>query len=184
MHNELTNLLPQKRLRALRRDYFLRLGVVAALFLIALVFASAVLLIPTYVFLTASQRTKEARLANIESMPSSAEEAAFSAQLAALSNNAATLTALADAPSAIATIRAALAVSHPGISLSGLVYSPDTEKGSRTLLISGLGTTRDALRNYQLAIQSAPFARSANLPVSTYAKDTNIDFTITVTLAP
>ena len=184
MHNELTNLLPQKRSRALRRDYFLRLAIVAALFLTSLVLASAVLLLPTYVFLTASESTKKARLADIELSLSSADEVALSAQLTALSNGAAALIALADTPSASAAIRSALALPHPGVTLSSFTYSPGTDEEPRKLGISGSSATRDALRTYQLALQSAPFATSADLPVSAYAKDADIGFTIMVTLAP
>jgi len=184
MHSELTNLLPQERQRTLRRDYFLRLGIVAALFLVVLSFISAVLLLPAYVFLTLSSRAKEEHLTGIESTLSSSDEAALSARLTALSNDAVVITALAGAPSAIATIREMLAVSRPGISLSGFVYSLSAGKNPGKLSISGSSATRDALRNYQLALQSAPFALSADLPISAYAKDTNIDFTIAVTFAP
>jgi len=178
MHNELTNLLPQERFRALRRDYFLRLSIVVALFLIALTLISSLLLLPTYIFLAASARTKETRLANIESAFSSTDEAALSARLTALSNSATVLVSLANTPSVSAITRSALAVPHPGVALSGLAY-----KSPKTLSISGSSATRDALRGYQLAIQSAPFAKTANLPVSAYAKDIDIAFTITVTLA-
>jgi hypothetical protein len=57
-------------------------------------------------------------------------------------------------------------------------------KAPGTLSVSGIAVTRGALRAYQLALQSAPFAVAANLPVSAYAKDTDIAFTITVTLTP
>jgi Tfp pilus assembly protein PilN len=184
MRNELTNLLPEERQRALRRDYFLRLGIVIIAFFIALTCAAAILLLPTYVFLAESQRAKETHLASIESVLSSSDESALSAQLAALSNDAATLESLSGAPSVSETIVTALAISRPGITLSGFSYSPGTGDNPGTLAISGTAETRDALRNYQLALQSAPFAQSANLPVSAYANDTDIAFTITVTLAP
>lgn len=184
MHNELTNLLPFKRQRALSRDYFLRLGVVSIVLLCLLIFVSAVLLLPTYVFLVDTARAKEARLASIESALSSADEKALSARLAALTNDAATLTALADAPSVSTIIRSAIAVPRPGVTLSGFSYTPAEGKVPGTLALSGTAATRDALRNYQLALQDSAFAFSATLPVSAYAKDANIAFTITVTLAP
>ncbi len=183
MHNELTNLLPFERQQAFRRDYVVRLGVVSLVLVIALICVAALLLVPTYVFLTESTRAKETQLANVMSTLSSSDDAALSAQLTALSSRAATLTKLADAPSASATIRAMLAISRPGVTLSGFSYSSATTRPG-TLAISGVAATRDALRMYQLALQSAPFARSADLPVSAYAKDTDITFTITVTLAP
>jgi Tfp pilus assembly protein PilN len=183
MQNELTNLLPENRQRALRRGYFLRLGVVVIIFLILLTCAAAVLLLPTYIFLTESARTKEFRLESVESAVSSQDESALSTQLSTISDDYKILGMLAETPSVSATIRAVLAISRPGITLSGFSYSLADDKNSNILTISGIAATRDALRSYQLALQSAPFVTSADLPVSVYAKDTDIDFTITVTLS-
>lgn len=184
MDNELTNLLPPERQSALSREYLLRLSVVVAALITTLTFTAALLLIPTYIFLGQSASAKATRLASIESILSSSDEKTLSAQLATLSSDAAMLIELGNVPSVSAVLRAALAVSHPGIALSGLAYTPAEAKTPGTLAITGAATTRDALRTYQLAIQSAPFAAAANLPVSAYAKDTDIAFTITVTLNP
>lgn len=184
MHNDLTNLLPSERQKALRRDYFLRLGVVIVLFMTILTLASMILLLPTYVLLVESSQTKEKHLASIESAVSSTNGTALSARLAALSSSTAILSALAHAPLMSATIRSMLTIPRPGVTLSGFVYTPIKGTISGTLAVSGTAVTRDALRNYQLSLQSAPFALSASLPVSAYAKDSNITFTITMTLAP
>ncbi|HCR52747.1 TPA: hypothetical protein DIV48_03875 [Candidatus Kaiserbacteria bacterium] len=184
MHNELTNLLPPERERALARNYLLRIGVVAAVLVTVLTLSAGVLLIPTYVLLEASANSKKAQLTSVESTFSSADEAALSARLAVLSSNAAKLIALSNAPSISSIVREMLAIPRPGITLSGFSHVPPTDKDPATLVISGSSATRDALRNYQLALQEASFARSAVLPVSAYAKDANIPFTITVTLSP
>ncbi|MDE1919701.1 MAG: hypothetical protein KGH56_03345 [Patescibacteria group bacterium] len=184
MSNDLMNLLPAERQKAFSREYLLRLGVVIALFLTALALAAMVLLLPTYVFLSGSAQTKQARLATIDASFFSTDGAALSARLSALSAHAATITALANAPSASAVIRAALDIPRPGVVLSGFSYDPSAGAEGRTLAISGTALTRDALRAYQLALGAVSFARSADLPVSAYAKDSNISFTITVTLKP
>jgi hypothetical protein len=90
-------------------------------------------------------------------------------------------------------VRSALAIAHPGITLSGFVYTAATTGGTKqaktvrptpaTLAITGVAKTRDALRNYQLALEDAPFALRADLPVSAYAEETDAPFTITITLA-
>lgn len=183
MNNELTNLLPPERQRALARAYLLHLGVIIALLITALTIVTSLLLLPTYVFLAQSTTAKQAHLANIESILSSADEKTLSARLAALSSDAALLTALGKIPSASAIVRSALLVSRPGITLSGFTYAPSVGKSSGTFAISGIAATRDALRAYQLALQRASFAVAADLPVSAYAQNTDITFTITVTLA-
>lgn len=184
MDDERINLLPPERQRALSREYSLRLGAVIALLLTALALIAALLLAPTFLFLAKSAAAKGAHLANIEAILSPADEKALSAHLLALSNEAALLVALGSASSISATVRAALFVPRPGITLSGFVYTPVAEKNLGTLAVSGTAATRDALRNYQMALESTPFAVSADLPVSAYAKDADIAFTITMTLAP
>lgn len=184
MRSELTNLLPPDRQRSLARDYYLRLSVIILWFVFTLTLISMVLLLPTYIFLTDSARAKERYLATVESSITSADESSLSARLASLNNSATTLVALAQAPSASAFIRTMLELPRPGVTLSQFVYTPPTTKASGTLLVSGTAATRDALRTYQLALENASFARSAALPVSAYAKDRDISFTITITLEP
>ncbi len=181
---EPTNLLPPERQRAIFRNYLMRFSVVAAFLTVALVCAAALLLLPTYVFLAKSSVAKKGHLASIESALSAADEASLSARLSALASDATQLSALRDAPSGSAVIRQALAVPHPGVILSGFTYTPTAPKKPGTLAISGTAATRGALRAYQLALQSTAFATSADVPVSAYAKDTDIAFAITVTLAP
>lgn len=184
MNNELTNLLPPERQKILSREYAIRFATVAALILAFLAVVATVLLLPSYVFLIQNETAKTSQLKNIESTISTSDQQGLSARLSALSANTATLIALQNVPSASTDIRSMLAIPRPGIIISGFVYTAPGEKELGTLVFSGIATTRDALRGYQLALQGAPFARSADLPVSAYAKDSNIAFTITVTLAP
>lgn len=183
MYNELTNLLPAERQHSISRDYVLRIIVVSAWLLTAITGIAAMLLLPSYVFLSSSSGAKEMRLANIKSTISSADEVEFATRLTKLSNNMAILTDLTNASSASTVTRTMLAVARSGIILSGLNYTPATTKNPGKLILSGTAETRAALRNYQLALESVPIVRSAALPISAYAKDTDVTFTITVSLA-
>lgn len=184
MHNDLTDLLPLERRAALLRGYVMRLAVVAVWFVTALAVVSAVLLVPTYVFLSESVRSKEAHLASIESTLSVTNETALSSRLSTLSHNAEALIALSDAPSVSTIVRSILALSRPGITLSGFSYTPAEEKTPGVVKLSGTALTRAALRSYQLALSGSALVLSADLPVSAYAKDVDIDFAINVTLVP
>jgi hypothetical protein len=81
-------------------------------------------------------------------------------------------------------VRDILSIARSGVTLSGFSYATTNEKGARTFSISGIAATRDALRTYQLALSGAPFIQTVHLPVSAYAKDSDISFTLTVTLTP
>lgn len=184
MNDGLTDLLPYERQSALARDYYLRLATIVMIFAGALVIIATLLLVPTYVYLAMTTRVKEVQLANIQSSLSLSDEKELSARLASLTEQTNFLLALEKASSASATTREALAISRPGIALSGLSYTPAADTKSATLVISGTAATRDSLRRYQLALEEASFAEAADLPVSAYAKDSNINFAITVTLSP
>ncbi|KKW41074.1 MAG: hypothetical protein UY91_C0027G0004 [Parcubacteria group bacterium GW2011_GWB1_55_9] len=183
MHNELTNLLPPERQRALSRGYLARFITVIVFMGIALILIAAALLLPSYVLLAKNEHTKKDYLANSKSAISSAEEKDLSTRLSVLSANTAALIALGKAPSASAAVRTMLALPRPGIALSDFSYTSAAGKKPGALVVSGTAKTRDALRSYQTTLQNAPFARSADLPVSAYAKDSDIAFTITITLA-
>lgn len=182
MRNRYTDLLPTDRKRTIRREYFVRVGVVSVMLATVLVAVYGVLLIPTFLYLSSTAATKTARLADLKASLSSADEAQLSARLSALSKDASTLLALSKPPSVTAQVSAMLAIPRPGITLSNFAYTAAAEPAAATLVVSGMANTRDSLRQYQLALQAAPFAASADLPVSAYAKDANIPFAITVTL--
>ena len=184
MNNNLTNLLPPERLRLIRRGYYVRLGVTLAGMLTVLVGIAAVLLLPSYVFLVQSEKVKEGHLANLETTSPSVDENKLSARLTALSVETATLTNIGKAPSASSIIRSMLFVPRPGIVLSGFSYTASGGGVPGTLLISGVAATRDSLRVYKLALQNVDRVISVDLPVSAYAKDSQISFSITLTLSP
>ncbi len=182
MRNSYTDLLPTERKRALRREYFLRLAVVGMFAATALVLIYGVLLVPTYLFLSSTAKTKSARLAELQRSLASSDESQLSARLEALSKDAGTLLALGSEPSVTGQFSALLAIARPGITLSQISYAPPSSSSAGQIIVSGIAATRDSLRQYQIAIQAAPFASSVDLPVSVYAKDSAIPFSITITL--
>lgn len=184
MPSELTNLLPIERQEQLVREYRFRLGTVSLLIFSLLACVAGVLLIPTYMYLTATAHMKETQLAGLTSKLSSTNEVTIASRLVVLSSNAEALALLSQRPPVSSLVRTVLAISRPGILLIGFTHTAGTGKNSGILTLSGTAGTREALRNYQLALEKAPFARSADLPVSVYAKDANIPFTITLALRP
>jgi len=184
MRKNRLNLLPANRISVLIQDYFFRVGIVALVLSTVLVASAALLLVPTYSFSTTTLHTKEAYLSTIKSTQTSSNELALPVRVKQLSAAISVLTAVSSESSSSVTIRHVLAVSRPGAVLSGIAYDKDPKKKPGTVTITGMATTRDSLLNYQLALQNASFAQSVDLPVSSYAKDVDIPFTITVTLKP
>jgi hypothetical protein len=182
--SNLTNLLPPERKRALSRGFLLRVGVVAIVLVITLVASAGVLLVPTYMLLVASEKEKEVRLAGVEAKLAASEESDLPERLKLLSTNVTKLVELSKAPSTSAKIRSILELSRPGITLSNLSYTSTEGEMPATLVVGGSSLTREALRNYQVTLQNVPSVESATLPVSAYANDADIRFSITITFKP
>lgn len=181
MPSDLTNLLPPERVRQQRRNYAFQFATVALALGTFLVVVAAGLLVPMYVYLARAIDAREARLATLATTLKPADTSALNARLTLLSSETQVLVALRKASTASDAFRNVLAVAHPGIALMGFAY---TGGGTRTLAVTGVAATRDALRNYQLELQTDPIVKTADLPVSTYAKQSDIPFTITLTLTP
>ena len=179
MLSELTNLLPRERIHAFRRDYFFRLGVVAGVLCTALIVVHGLLLLPSYMYLNDSVSLDRAHLAELTANIASSGEGEMQARLARVKTDADHLLVLSSSPSATTVIRAILAVPHTGIRLTGYTFHTPSPGGRLTVM--GVASTRESLRQYHLALSSLTFAKSAELPLSAYAKESDIPFTITLT---
>lgn len=179
MYHELTNLLPGDRSRALRREYFLRLGVVGLWVVGFLIVANGVLMAPTYMKLSEEVSVERERLALLANTLGASEEQEVGARLSRLAGDTEYLKQLANNPSGSEALRVILSAPHSGVAINRVAYSSGTPQN--TLILSGVADTRDALRRYYSLLAALPYVAKADLPIGTYAKETELDFTITLT---
>lgn len=186
MHNRLTNLLPEMSARSLRRQYFLRLIAVALGMLTLLIIAHAFLLVPTYLYARDQAAQSRAALAAQGGGTESLEEKEVQVRTKTLASTTAALAALDALPTASAAIRNVLATPHPGVMLTGFTFSAPQAKQAAKLGVTGIAASRDQLQQYVTALSQLPFVDTADLPISAYAKERDIPFTVTIsgTLMP
>jgi hypothetical protein len=104
------------------------------------------------------------------------------AQIQALGDESSYLLNMQKSVTASKTIQTILAVPHTNILISGIIFQQATPTvPTRTLQLTGVAKTREALRSFDAALSALPYVSSADLPISSYAKDTDIPFTITLT---
>jgi Tfp pilus assembly protein PilN len=181
MHPEQTNLLPEQRARALRREYIARLLVVALLLVAVVVFLAGVMLVPAHTFLRDAIVERSKELVAVSDEAASAEEVTFEARLASLSESTKRITGLSSVVSPSKIFSEILLAPRANVILTGLGFAMGTKDGT-VVTVTGRAKTRTDLRAYQLVLQGMSFAASASLPVSAYAKDADIDFVITMNL--
>lgn len=181
MSSELTNLLPPERLRRLKHLYFLRLATVGMLVLSGVAIVHGVLLLPSYLYVHQEVNEKQAELTSLTASLENAEEKEVSARVKELSEDSAYLGRLASTPAGSTAIRALLDVPRAGIVLYGFTYSAPAAKKPASMTVSGRAASRESLRSFEEALSKEPYITSTDLPISAYAKERDIDFTITLT---
>lgn len=166
----------------MRRTYFLRLATVALALVVFVVVLNALLLVPTYLYAQGEVERERAELAAADASAQSSEETEVRTRTALLGTTASYLTRIESATAATAALRAVLAVPHEGIALRGFIFTaPKAADAKARMDVNGVAASRDALRRYAAALAALPFVDDAELPISAYAKEREISFTITLT---
>lgn len=179
--SELSNLLPRSRKRALRREYFVRLVTVLLGLATVLVIIHSVLLVPAYLYAHREASREQAMLDSFATSASSAQEREVNAQIAAVQTDITYLGRLNELPTASGATRAILAVPHPGVTLTGFTYTAPTKTEQAHMTVTGVASTRDVLRSYVSSLGQLSYVSKADLPISAYAKESAIPFTVTLT---
>ncbi len=182
MSPELTNLVPASKTKLFRREYFVRLTVVTLVLVAFIFFVECILLLPSYIYESQSVARDTDQLSKLSAALATTQDQEVQSRLSALQAEATALQALSTTPTASAAIKAVLAIPRPGIVLNGFTFTPATAAAAGTMQVSGTASTREVLRSYDAALGGLPFATTADLPISDYAKASKIPFTITISL--
>ncbi len=180
MKSALVNLLPPEREKQETRGYYLRLTSTVLVFAAFLLLCASVLQGPLLLFQWERMRALNAESNALSGQLSSTSGGEFSNRIKRLEGNISYLSRLATSTSVTENVASLTGLPHTGVQLSGLSYVPGT-KNSGNMTISGMASTRTALQRYVDVLGTVPFVKNADLPISAYAKDSDIPFTITVT---
>lgn len=181
MSTDLTNLLPRSRQRALVRSYFFRLSTVFAGLLTLIVIIHGLLLLPSYIYLEQQVQAYERQLAAFQAASSELSSDATKVRFARLDTLATKLLADKGRATGSGAIRALVGVPRPGVTLHSFSFAATPSGKEQRVLVSGTALTRDALRTYVQSLDALPYITKAELPISAYAEESDIDFTVTLT---
>lgn len=179
--SKLTNLLPSDRIRALSREYLFRVVTLVAVMVTVLALIHAALLAPSYLYLSEEVQTRSEHLEDFSAALGSSEEGALSERSAAVEAQAHILAQLIASPETVPVLEQMLTLPHAGVRITGLSITPSLEGAEAKMSVTGVASARDALRRYYQAVAALPFVASADLPLSVYAAEADIPFTIQLT---
>lgn len=178
------NLLPFKEQKAIVRDYHTRLLVVALGAATVLALIGLVLLAPAYLIAHQKETLAEQQLAQATQSGAGSGVGAedpkevvrrIEAKVAIL------LPREEEKQAPTEMIEAFLDHQTPGITLDSLFL--DIADGGGRMTVSGSADRRESLALFEEGLKADPLFASVSIPRSSYLKPTNIDFSITITLA-
>ncbi len=170
------NLLPESEKKILRKEYSRRRALVFLGLLVALIGIAVVFLVPTYVLSHVKRNSVEQ-----EHDAAAKEYASHSALPVAEIQHIQDLLILIGDGQATASssliIKTITDARGAGIKMNSLSISWSDKS---TVQIQGISSTREALRSFTNTLQSTKMFDNVNVPVSAYAKDSDIPFSITM----
>ena len=175
----MANLIPQFAKKKVTTEYWFR--VVTAWFMlwgVALLIAT-VLLFPVYIFTSVqigvnaeSARSAEASVANFESSVFDLEKASLQARYLIEDERRNKAHAFVDL----------IEVNEvAGVDISRITFRT-SEDGTQPIIVGGQAADRQSLASFRDRLLADPAISSADLPISNLAKESDIDFSITVTM--
>ncbi len=175
------NILAVEEKKKILTEYRLRLAVVSMFAIAALMFSSLVLLSTSYFLVVSKYNDTKSGLALIQEKDDRAgQEKDVNARIRAVNKNVdlflksdstRTLT-----PSLI--IMKILDIKGSAIKIVGFTY--DTSSGQERIVVTGTALHRDSLAQFVETLKKDPTFTSVDLPISSYVKSTNIDFSAVI----
>lgn len=171
------NLLPKAEKECIRREYRIRLAIVALWFSLATLLIASVLLLPSLLLSSAKEKAVMRRFTAVSTSVErgSAEKLADvleeTQSRLALFRRKAPVMYLHELLMRMASLKTNR-VSFTNISFTG------GESGKREVAIAGVAKDRAGLLSFVKSLERADFFEKVDVPISNYAKDTDIAFSL------
>jgi len=143
------------------------------------VLASLVLLTPSYLLAVSKHNSTEKELAVLEEKYGrGGQEKDVGTQIRDINNKISILldTKTSDRLSPSQAILNILEIKDSSIKIYGVTY--DATTGQERIILTGTALDRDSLANFVETLKKDPTFANVTLPISSYVKSTNIDFSV------
>ena len=176
------NILPKEEKRGIITEYRLRVATVAMFLITAVVLASLVLLVPSYLLVNTKYDNITSKISAEQIRDGvDAQEKEVDAQVNDINKKIDFFQGTSGAahlsiPEVIAKI---IGMKGPAVKIVGFSY--DATDRQERLVISGIAADRDELAAFAETLKGSNIFTAVDLPVSSYVKSSNIDFAIVAT---
>jgi hypothetical protein len=174
----MANLLPIKERKRGQREYTLRLSAVILIFFITAVVFGSVLLLPSYFFAELKLKSVKEQSVLVQRAIELRGQDVSGVLLTGTKQKLIELDTAQTQISQITLINAVNANRGQGIMIRSYFYT--YAKDENSIKIFGTASTREALTSFSERLKQESLFSRIDLPVSSLAKDTNIDFSITL----
>lgn len=177
-------LLTQEKRQELLKRYRVRLALTVSIFLLILLLIGLVFLTPTYLAVKSEENTLTGIKANAKESIEGESNQDIQKTLADLKKD---IDILKPEDTSVANIILLVTNSlSSGVKITNFYYSSgeklaDGEKGKSTLKIVGLANSRKTLIDFSKILETSDVFDDVDLPIGNLAKDSNINFSLTLT---
>ncbi len=181
------NLLPHIHKEFIRKEYSMRRMIVWLTLVFVVLLISLVLLMPSYLLSRVRAGEAADELAHTKSLLEGAlMPAEVTKEIAVAIGHAQELRPFKEGNSAYDIIKI-FEIKPATIKLTSVSYSlpadvPDFAPAQPKIILKGIAPSRDSLTSFGKLIENREEFASVEIPVSSFVKETNIDFSMTVTL--
>ncbi len=177
------NLLSQEEKKENQRDYLYRFLAGLAGAILASLLVGGFALLPSYVLIQAKQAELTIGLASLKNSQSiSGSEKVY--QLLETANQQINFLSLQSGLSLTAAVKEILARRPIGVTINSLTYHPQEGTDGQLVVavsLKGIANRREAIMEFVKNLQTEPTFTGINIPVSSFAKDRDIEFSLTFT---
>jgi len=175
------NLLSQKEKTENQKDYFYRFLVILTGAIITSLLISGFSLFPTYILIQAEQAELKTELASLKNSQSINGSEEFYQRLET-ANQQVDFLSFQLGLSLTAATKEILARRPAGVTITSLAYHPQENATGRLVAVvslKGVASRREVIVEFVKDLQTEPTFTGINVPVSSFAKDRDIEFSLT-----
>ncbi len=176
------NLLQDSLKSEVKKEYYLRRLIVALFFVLSMEVTFIVFIFPSWILSNIKQDDNKTRVTEIDISKDDSDSSAVRPLIRLLNNEFSMIDKSLDYIEILPMLNEILDKKNSSIKITQFSYV-STGSTTATLSIRGTSLTRDSLVKFKSSMDSIEIFKSVDLPISNFAKDKDIDFSMNIVLS-